>query len=84
MAIGHILVVSVILQISIKYFPLTVVAIFLNVGPILSVLVAGLIIASERITLGAVVKAVIAFVGVLLITLGAPAIPEDESVSSGP
>jgi len=83
-AIGHILVVSLLVQISIKSFPLSVVSIFLNCGPILTVILGGIILASERITLGTVAKAAIAFVGVLLITLGAPATPENVSVSSGP
>ena len=44
-------------------------SIYLNVGPLLTVLIGGLILPSESVTIGAVVKVVVAFIGVLLITL---------------
>ena len=83
-AIGHILVVSVLVQISLSKFPIAVVSIFLNTGPILTVLLGGLLVRSEQVTLGTVLKAIAAFAGVLLITLGAPkAETADEIASSG-
>ena len=59
-AIGHILVVSVLVQISLSKFPIAVVSIFLNTGPILTVLLGGLLVRSEQVTLGTVLKAIAA------------------------
>ena len=71
-AIGHILVVSMLVQFCLKTFPMAEVSIFLNCGPLLTVILGGLFLENERVTYGSVIKAIMAFIGVLLITLGAP------------
>jgi len=71
-AIGHILIVSVLVQITLKTFTVSLVSIFLNCGPILTVFLCAVLLNTEKLTLGIVLKAVAAFVGVLCITLGAP------------
>ena len=72
MAIGHILVISVLVQVGLIKFPIATVSIFLNCGPILTVVVGGLLLPTERLQLSSMVKVVVAFIGVLLITYGAP------------
>ena len=59
-------------NVSLKVFPVAVVTIFLNVAPVLTVFLSGLLIPSENLTKGIILKALISFAGVLLITLGAP------------
>ena len=63
---------SALVQLSLKTFPMAEVVIFLNTGPILTVILGGILIETEKITIGSVIKAIAAFAGVLLITLGAP------------
>ena len=48
------------------------VSIFLNCGPILTVVLGGIFLSTEHVTRGTVAKVVAAFAGVLLITFGAP------------
>ena len=45
-------------------------SIFCNIGPILTVFIGGLCIADERVTLSAVVKVSISFIGVTMVVLG--------------
>ena len=71
-AIAHILIVSCLVQISLKTFPMSLVSIFLNCGPMLTVLLCALLMQSEKVTIGLVIKAVAAFAGVIMITLGVP------------
>ena len=54
------------------------VAIFLNCGPLLTVILASLLWPSEKVTIGIMIKVVAAFIGVLMITLGAPDTLSDE------
>ena len=58
------------------------VSIFLNFGSLLTVLVGGMFLPSESVTIGVVVKVVVAFIGVLLITLPI-AINDDENDDDG-
>ena len=67
-------------NVSLKVFPVAVVTIFLNVAPVLTVFLSGLLIPSENLTKGIVLKALISFAGVLLITLGAP---KEQEVEEG-
>ena len=55
--------------INLQTFALAEVSIYLNFGPLLTVLIGGLLLPSESVTIGVVVKVVVAFTGVLLITL---------------
>ena len=71
-AIGHILVISVLVQVGLMRFPIATVSIFLNCGPIVTVVVGGILLPTERLQISSLVKVVVAFIGVLLITLGAP------------
>lgn len=58
------------------------VSIFLNCGPILTVILGGLLLPSEHVTCSSVVKVLAAFIGVFLITFGAPeAYPDADEVS---
>ena len=45
-------------------------SIFCNIGPILTVFVGGLFMADERVTLPAVIKVSIAFIGVTMVVMG--------------
>ena len=67
--IGHIVLISFLFIINLQTFALAEVSIYLNFGPLLTVLIGGIFLPSESVTMGAVVKVVFAFIGVLLITL---------------
>ena len=71
-AIGHILIVSALVQICLKTFTVSLVSIFLNTGPILTVFLCAILIKTEHVTAGIVFRSIAAFIGVLFITLGAP------------
>ena len=69
---AYILIVSLLVQRCLQTFPMATVAIFLNCGPLLSVMIASLFWPSEKVTLGMMIKVTAAFIGVLMITLGNP------------
>ena len=71
-AIGHIIIVSILVQVCLRVFPITLVTIFLNCGPILTVFLCAALLSSEKLTNSIVIKVVVAFIGVLFITFGAP------------
>ena len=81
-AIGHIVVVSMLLQSSLKLFPLTQVQVFLNSGPILTVLLSGLLLKDEHLTCSILVRTVLAFLGVIIITSGAKDVSTDIGTTS--
>ena len=62
---------------------MSLVSIFLNCGPMLTVLLCAVLLKSEKVTIGLVVKALVAFFGVLLITIGKPTedAPSSKNVS---
>ena len=60
-------------------FPLTTVTIYLNCGPILTVLMGGIFNASEKLTLGNLAKAIFTFIGVLLISIGTPKVTQTKN-----
>ena len=69
------------IQITIKWFSLTLVCIFASCSPILTVLLGALCLESEQVTFGIVFKAVVAFGGVLAILLGTPESDQSEELT---
>ena len=78
-AIGHILIVSTLVQITLHTFYVSLVTIFLNTGPTLTVFLCALFVKSERVTINIVLRVLFAFAGVLCITLGSPPVSESSS-----
>ena len=69
LGVGHVILIGSLAIINLQTFAMAEVSIYLNFGPLLTVLIGGLLLPSESVTLGAVVKVVAAFIGVLFITL---------------
>ena len=66
------MLIGALVQINLMTFTMIEVNIFLNIGPLLTVVLGGIFHPSERVTVQIIVKVLLAFTGVLLITLGAP------------
>jgi drug/metabolite transporter (DMT)-like permease len=52
--VGHIVYIMSIIYACQKYLPLVMVSIFLNIAPVVTVLVGGIFVKSEKMTLGIV------------------------------
>jgi drug/metabolite transporter (DMT)-like permease len=69
-AVAHIAIVTWIINYEVTKIEITTTLIFANTGPILTVFSAGLFLPDQKLTWDAIVKVIIAFVGVFLIVFG--------------
>ena len=78
--IGHTVIMSYLIALNLQTFTVVEVVIFLNCGPILTVIL-GFFVKDEEVTVGSLIKVSVAFIGTFLITLGASKPVEEDNLA---